>query len=195
MRRRAPSMRLARLAKSVGPVDVAVAFHPRARAPDRFLGGKRSTSARRTPVPRVVKPGTGDAPGPQRSPVAATPQWFADEQAHQQHDAQQGHGCGEQFFDHGVSAFCGVGKVWIARLGPSQRLDCAQSGAAIRSLAAKPELVMESRAAPARPGRGVTESRGGKSPQIIPAVQAPTVSRCGQALPHEHGISRTWRGP
>ena len=153
MRRRAPSMRFARLAKGVGPVDVAVAFDARARASDRFLGGKRSTSARRTPVPRVVKPGTGDAQGPQRSPVAATPQWFADEQAHQQHDAQQGHGSGEQIFDHGVSALCGVGTVWIARLGPSQRLDCAQSGPAIRSHAAKPELVMESRAAPARPGQ------------------------------------------
>ena len=195
MPRHAPSMRLARLAKGVGPVDVAVAFHARTRSANRFLGGKRSASTRGTPVPHVVKPGTGDAPGPQRRPVAAAPQWFADEQAHQQHDAQQGQGSSEQFFDHGVSAFCGVGNVLIARLGPPRQLDCAQSGLAIRSLAAKPELVMESRAAPARPDGGVTESRGGKAPQVIPAVHAPTVSRRGDALPHEHGISRTWRGP
>ena len=160
MPRQAPSMRLARLAKGVGPVDVAVAFHARACAANRLLGGKRGASARRTPMPHVVKPGTGEAPGPKRSPVAAAPQYFTDEHAHQQHDAQQGHGTGEQFFDHGVNASCGAWKLRIVRawVSPSA-LNCAQSGPAIRSLDSKPELVLESRAAPARSGRGVIASR------------------------------------
>ncbi len=165
MARQALSMRLARLLKGVWPVDVAVAFDARARAPNRLLGGQRCASARRTPMPNVVKPSTGESPRPERSPVAAAPQMFTNEQSHQQHDTQQGHGTSEQFFDHGVSALCGAEKrlsvlAWVSSSGSIVPNPDLQSDLLPPNPSLSRNRARHRRGKLALRGKGVTESRG-----------------------------------
>lgn len=168
------SMRLARLAKGVRPVDVAVALHARARAAYRLFGGQCSASSRRTPMPYVVQPGTGECPGPQRCPVAAAPQGFTDEQSHQQNDAQQGHGTGEQFFDHGVSASCGAGEI------PFVLARVSSSG----SIVPNPDL--QSGLLPPNPGSSLNQDLHRHSDMVLPG-KGVTESRSAQRAAHRPG--------